>query len=136
LLRNWHHRTCDMAVCLALIWSGVGRWRMTDTPDVLLRTPERYPRQWVVRLKGGVFLNAECTAPWCISMQTAPEDCGSVFAHQLRTSDSSLARIAEQVGYESEAAFNRAFKRSFGAPPATWRRDVVASQDTVAPARS
>jgi AraC-like DNA-binding protein len=50
-----------------------------------------------------------------------------VAAHQLRTSDSSLVRIAEQVGYESEAAFNRAFKRSFGVPPATWRRDVVAS---------
>ena len=56
-----------------------------------------------------------------------------VAAHQLRTSDSSLARIAEQVGYESEAAFNRAFKRSFGAPPATWRKDAVASQDTFAP---
>jgi AraC-like DNA-binding protein len=56
-----------------------------------------------------------------------------VAAHQLRTSDSSLARIAEQVGYESEAAFNRAFKRSFGAPPATWRKDAVASRDTLAP---
>jgi AraC-like DNA-binding protein len=55
-----------------------------------------------------------------------------VAAHQLRTSDSSLARIAEQVGYESEAAFNRAFKRSFGVPPATWRRDAIASQNPLA----
>jgi AraC-like DNA-binding protein len=31
------------------------------------------------------------------------------------------------VGYESEAAFNRAFKRSFGVPPATWRRNAPAS---------
>jgi AraC-like DNA-binding protein len=46
-----------------------------------------------------------------------------VAAHQLRNSDASLARIAEQVGYESEAAFNRAFKRSFGVPPAAWRRN-------------
>jgi AraC-like DNA-binding protein len=45
-----------------------------------------------------------------------------VAAHQLRNSDMALARIAEQVGYESEAAFNRAFKRNFGVPPATWRR--------------
>jgi AraC-like DNA-binding protein len=45
-----------------------------------------------------------------------------VAAHQLRNSDAPLARIAEQVGYESEAAFNRAFKRSFGVPPAAWRR--------------
>jgi AraC-like DNA-binding protein len=34
-------------------------------------------------------------------------------AHHLRSSDIPLARIAEQVGYESGAAFNRAFKRSF-----------------------
>jgi AraC-like DNA-binding protein len=47
-----------------------------------------------------------------------------VAAHQLRNSDSPLARVAEQVGYESEAAFNRAFKRSFGMPPATWRRNA------------
>jgi AraC-like DNA-binding protein len=45
-----------------------------------------------------------------------------VAAHQLRTSDMALARIAEQVGYESEAAFSRAFKRSFGVPPAAWRK--------------
>jgi hypothetical protein len=37
-----------------------------------------------------------------------------VAAQQLRDSDTPLGRIAEQVGYESEAAFNRAFKRSFG----------------------
>jgi transcriptional regulator GlxA family with amidase domain len=55
-----------------------------------------------------------------------------VAAHQLRNSDTPLARIAEQVGYESEAAFNRAFKRSFGAPPATWRRNTATSQSTFA----
>jgi AraC-like DNA-binding protein len=26
------------------------------------------------------------------------------------------------VGFGSEAAFNRAFKREFGEPPATWKR--------------
>jgi AraC-like DNA-binding protein len=48
-----------------------------------------------------------------------------VAAHQLRSSDTPLARIAEEVGYESEAAFNRAFKRSFGVPPASWRRSMA-----------
>lgn len=43
-------------------------------------------------------------------------------AHRLRSSQASLAQIADGVGYESEAAFSRAFKRSFGAAPATWRR--------------
>lgn len=51
-----------------------------------------------------------------------------VAAHQLRSSDTPLARIAEQVGYESEAAFNRAFKRSFGVPPATWRKGAVPTE--------
>jgi AraC-like DNA-binding protein len=55
-------------------------------------------------------------------------------AHELRTSDTPLARIAEQVGYESEAAFNRAFKRSFGVPPATWRKNAAASHDAPASA--
>jgi AraC-like DNA-binding protein len=43
-------------------------------------------------------------------------------AQQLRAGDKTLAAVAEGVGYESEAAFNRAFKREFGMPPATWRR--------------
>jgi AraC-like DNA-binding protein len=54
-----------------------------------------------------------------------------VAAQQLRNSDMPLARIAEQVGYESEAAFSRAFKRSFGAPPAAWRKNVSAAQDAL-----
>jgi AraC-like DNA-binding protein len=45
-------------------------------------------------------------------------------AHHLRTADRPLAVVAENVGYESEAAFNRAFKREFGLPPATWRRNA------------
>jgi AraC-like DNA-binding protein len=43
-------------------------------------------------------------------------------ARQLRETREPLARIAERVGYDSEASFNRAFKREFGAPPASWRR--------------
>jgi AraC family transcriptional regulator, alkane utilization regulator len=46
-------------------------------------------------------------------------------AQQLRDGEKSLADVAEQVGYDSEAAFNRAFKREFGMPPATWRRSEI-----------
>jgi AraC-like DNA-binding protein len=46
----------------------------------------------------------------------------SLAARQLRESDASIIRVATEVGYESEAAFNRAFKREFGLPPAAWRR--------------
>lgn len=31
------------------------------------------------------------------------------------------AQVAYAVGYESEEAFGRAFKREFGLPPARWR---------------
>jgi AraC-like DNA-binding protein len=47
-----------------------------------------------------------------------------VAAQRLTSSHDPLARIAFEVGYESEAAFNRAFKRLFGAPPATWRKQA------------
>ncbi|HZZ13333.1 MAG TPA: AraC family transcriptional regulator [Paraburkholderia sp.] len=45
-----------------------------------------------------------------------------IAAQELRSGTQSLAAISERVGYESEAAFNRAFKREFGMPPASWRR--------------
>ncbi|NUZ06613.1 AraC family transcriptional regulator [Piscinibacter koreensis] len=40
----------------------------------------------------------------------------------LRQSDASVLAVAQEVGYDSEAAFSRAFKRMVGEPPATWRR--------------
>lgn len=43
-------------------------------------------------------------------------------ARLLRESRAPVAAIALEVGYESEAAFARAFKRATGAPPAGWRR--------------
>ena len=48
-----------------------------------------------------------------------------VAAQSLRTTSLSLARVAERVGYESEAAFSRAFKKAFGTAPATWRRSAA-----------
>jgi AraC-like DNA-binding protein len=43
-------------------------------------------------------------------------------ANQLRSSTESVAEIANRVGYESEAAFSRAFKKAVGAPPSEWRK--------------
>lgn len=45
--------------------------------------------------------------------------CG---ARLLREGRLRVATIALEVGYDSEAAFSRAFKRATGLPPATWRR--------------
>lgn len=45
-----------------------------------------------------------------------------IAARELKESHASLGKIAEMTGYASEAAFSRAFKKAFGAAPATWRR--------------
>jgi AraC-like DNA-binding protein len=43
----------------------------------------------------------------------------------MREGASSIQEVATRVGYDSEAAFNRAFKRATGAPPATWRKSAL-----------
>jgi transcriptional regulator GlxA family with amidase domain len=43
-------------------------------------------------------------------------------ARLLRESNRTVATIALDVGYDSEAAFSRAFRRAMGTPPAAWRR--------------
>src|SRR5262245_13022916 len=48
-------------------------------------------------------------------------------ASALRSGDRAIGRIAEDFGYESESAFNRAFKREFEVPPAAWRRQRAAA---------
>ena len=48
-----------------------------------------------------------------------------VAAHKLREGRLSIGQIAFDIGYDSEAAFTRAFKRELGAPPATWRRQAL-----------
>jgi AraC-like DNA-binding protein len=45
-----------------------------------------------------------------------------VAAHMLEAQGLSIAQAAARVGYESEAAFSRAFKKALGVPPAAWRR--------------
>jgi AraC-like DNA-binding protein len=45
-----------------------------------------------------------------------------VAANLLKQERLSIAQVAAEVGYESEAAFNRAFKKQVGAPPGAWRR--------------
>jgi len=45
-------------------------------------------------------------------------------AQMLSSTSHSVAQIAPEVGYESEAAFNRAFKREFKVPPARFRTQL------------
>jgi AraC-like DNA-binding protein len=48
-------------------------------------------------------------------------------ARTLERSSRGVAEIAADVGYESEAAFNRAFKREYGQPPGRYRNDQKSS---------
>jgi len=45
-----------------------------------------------------------------------------VAMQRLRNTSTSLAQVADLIGYESEAAFSRTFKKAVGTAPATWRR--------------
>jgi AraC-like DNA-binding protein len=49
-------------------------------------------------------------------------------AQMLASTNDSVIQIASEVGYESEAAFNRAFKREFTVPPARFRSQSRSAQ--------
>jgi AraC-like DNA-binding protein len=49
-------------------------------------------------------------------------------ANLLCRSNAPLARIAEDVGYQTDTAFSRAFRREYGLPPAAWRRNQTAAR--------
>lgn len=49
-------------------------------------------------------------------------------ANLLRDGGMNTANVAYAVGFASEAAFNRAFKREYGMPPATWRKQAEAEE--------
>ena len=57
-----------------------------------------------------------------------------VAANMLRDGKQNSANVAYAVGFNSEAAFNRAFKREYGEPPATWRRRMDSEERLAAKA--
>jgi transcriptional regulator GlxA family with amidase domain len=61
--------------------------------DVLGRSPIRYLTEWRIHLADDL----------------------------LRTTELSVSTVARRVGYESEEAFSRAFRRSHDIPPSAWR---------------
>ena len=104
----------SLARCLSLIheqpaheWSvaelsaasGLSRSTLSERFEALLNvSPMRYVRDWRLYLS----------------------------SVELNTTGKSIASIAHKAGYGTEAAFNRAFSRSFGTPPATWRQNARA----------
>lgn len=51
-------------------------------------------------------------------------------ANHLMSGVDSVATVASSVGYESEAAFSRAFKKTVGMPPSQWRAHRAAALGT------
>jgi AraC-like DNA-binding protein len=56
-------------------------------------------------------------------------------ANLLARSNTSLAQIAQEVGYETDTALSRAFRREYGIPPGTWRRLKGSAARNKRPAR-
>lgn len=54
----------------------------------------------------------------------------TVAARLLQTTDATVDAIADRVGYSSEYAFGKAFKRELGLPPARYRREQRAAVET------
>jgi len=48
----------------------------------------------------------------------------------MREGTHNIQEVAARVGYDSEAAFNRAFKRATGSPPAAWRKGAALVSQT------
>jgi AraC-like DNA-binding protein len=49
-------------------------------------------------------------------------------ARRIQSTRNTILQVAIDVGYESEAAFNRAFKREFGLPPARYRKSFLGQE--------
>ena len=71
-----------------------GRITLQRFVELTGQTPMQYLAQWRMQLGAGL----------------------------LRQGQAKVASVAQEVGYDSEAAFARAFKRLVGQPPAAWRR--------------
>lgn len=77
--------------------SALSRSTLTERFETVLKTsPMRYVRDW--RL---------CLASVALS-----------------TSNKAIATVADEAQYGTEAAFNRAFSRTYGIPPAAWRQNA------------
>ncbi|WP_374379957.1 cupin domain-containing protein [Dongia sp.] len=93
--------TFDWSVEKLAAQSGLSRSALADRFDAVLGiAPMRYVRAWRLSLARSA----------------------------LRSGNKGVSAIAFEAGYGTEAAFNRAFARAFGLPPAAWRQAARRSQ--------
>lgn len=112
---GWQSGICDPAVgrALGLLHSRLGQsWTTEDLARAVGMSRSAFAAR---------FTQVMGDAP----MRYLARQRLQVAAKRLEMSADPIARIAFEVGYESEPAFNRAFKRAFGKPPAAWRESRV-----------
>lgn len=93
----------------------------------------RYPdKQWTVEVLGEAVgaSRSSLAEKFVRHLDTAPAEYLTqhrmhIAARRLASTDDSILNVAESVGYGSEAAFSRAFKRTFKVSPSVWRRDAA-----------
>ena len=108
---NWFRGIKDPIVgrAIAAIHTHPGEdWSVQRLAQVVAMSPSRFATRFSEALGGSPMAYV---AKWRMN----------VACRQLVTSRQGIDQIAANVGYESLAAFNRAFKRHVGLPPAAWR---------------
>ena len=81
-----------------------------------IRVGDRVPRREIVeKYCGASELPAASLQPDVVETDFTP--VADVAADLLQSAETTVASVAAQVGYESEAAFSRAFKRVIGSTP-------------------
>ena len=117
--------------------AGEGGWfaalRDPASSRALALVHERFSEDWTTdRLSREVGMSRSAFADRFTDLMAEPpmRYCArwrmQVAANLLRDEQQNIANVAYHVGFNSEAAFSRAFKREYSLPPAMWRRQLVA----------
>ncbi|MES2933529.1 MAG: AraC family transcriptional regulator [Pseudomonadota bacterium] len=108
---GWFHAINDPVVgrALAAIHAAPGeKWSVQRLASRVSMSPSRLAARFAESLGASPMAYL---ASWRMN----------VACRKLACSDASIERIAAEVGYSSNAAFHRAFKKMLGQPPAAWR---------------
>lgn len=78
-----------------------------------------------LRISGSMFIDADLKAPWGAATQRRM----ILAARDLSDGGTSVKRVAKRYRYGSEAVFTKAFGKTFGTPPAAFRRGQYENQE-------
>jgi AraC-like DNA-binding protein len=119
-----------LPACIKLKLRGDGAWLESSIRHLLTDTLSQRPGRGVLlaKMAEAIFIETlrrymgELPAAQRLACRRGDPIVGG--ARKLQTTETVLKEAAE-VGYEAEAAFNRAFKREFGLPAAQYRKTLA-----------